>query len=254
MHIAVIIDGILAVILLGFVLWGLRRGLLLSLAGLLVFVLSLAGAYFLADALTDPATEAARPVVERFISSRVSAALQGAVSDAVTPEVPSAGGEDPPETASQPQDMGIPEDLSVLEQAERILTALGLGDRVGGDLLQKIEDTVRETSVSVLSAVTQNLLRSVMHTVLFLLSFLVLSLLLRLVTRILNLAMKLPGLNLLNALGGAVVGLAQGMLLLFLLFWALDRFGVRFSAQTIGDTWILQFFVTNGPLGFLSSL
>lgn len=248
MHIAVIIDGILLLVLLLFLFSGIHRGLFLSLAGLLVLIVSLAGAGFAANHFSGPVTEALRPTVEEWIVKRVD----GALVEQTMPEAPTVGQTE--ETPRLPQDLGIPEDLSVAEQARRILEALGLGERVREGLYEQVEETVRDTSVSVLSAVADNLLRSVVHTVLFLLSFAALTLVLHLVVRLLDLVLKLPGLHLLNALGGALVGLVQGGLVLFLAFWVLDRFGLRMTQETIGDTWLLQFFVTNGPLGFLSSL
>ncbi len=70
-----------------------------------------------------------------------------------------------------------------------------------------------------------------MHTVLFLLSFAVLTLVLRLVVKMFDLMARLPGIHMLNSLGGAAVGLAESVLILFLLFWVLDRFGVRFPVH-----------------------
>ena len=82
----------------------------------------------------------------------------------------------------------------------------------------------------------------------------VLTLVLRLVVKMLDLMARLPGIHMLNSLGGAAVGLAESVLILFLLFWVLDRFGVRIAQSTIDETYLLRFFVTEGPLGFLSVL
>ena len=71
---------------------------------------------------------------------------------------------------------------------------------------------------------------------------------------LLDLMARLPGIHMLNSLGGAAVGLAESVLILFLLFWVLDRFGVRIAQSTIDETYLLRFFVTEGPLGFLSVL
>ena len=70
----------------------------------------------------------------------------------------------------------------------------------------------------------------------------------------LDLVMKLPGLKLINALGGAVMGLIEGVLLLFLSVWVLRRLGVSFEAETLAKAHILRIFTANTPLDVISLL
>ena len=66
--------------------------------------------------------------------------------------------------------------------------------------------------------------------------------------------MKLPGLKLLNALGGAVAGLIEGILLLFLAVWVLRRLGVSFETEVLAEAHILRIFTANTPFDVLSLL
>ena len=66
------------------------------------------------------------------------------------------------------------------------------------------------------------------------------------------LTLKLPVLSGANALGGAVVGLVEGVLALFITVWFLRRFGVSFDTAWAADTMLLRFFTTNTPLGVLA--
>ena len=67
MHPAVIIDVILIGVLLAGLIAGAWRGLLASLAGLLVFIVALAGAAMIAGSFTQTAAEAVRPLLVRHI-------------------------------------------------------------------------------------------------------------------------------------------------------------------------------------------
>ncbi len=72
----VIIDAIAVAVLAGFAVLGAWKGLLRTLAGLLVLILSLAGAGIVASALSAPAAKLITPVIEKRIESRLEEALQ----------------------------------------------------------------------------------------------------------------------------------------------------------------------------------
>ena len=72
----VIIDAIAVAVLAGFAILGAWKGLLRTLAGLLVLVLSLAGAGIIASALSAPAAKLIAPVVEKRIESRLDEAMR----------------------------------------------------------------------------------------------------------------------------------------------------------------------------------
>ena len=63
----VIIDAIAVAVLAGFAILGAWKGLLRTLAGLLVLALSLAGAGIIASALSAPAAKLIAPVIEKRI-------------------------------------------------------------------------------------------------------------------------------------------------------------------------------------------
>ena len=54
--------------------------------------------------------------------------------------------------------------------------------------------------------------QSILYAALFLVSFVGLTILLKLLIRAMDLVLQLPGLHLVNALGGAVIGLIEGAL------------------------------------------
>ncbi|WP_312611837.1 CvpA family protein [Oscillibacter sp.] len=253
MKTAVIIDCILAALLLGFLIYGAWRGLFRSVVGLVIVVLALTGATFAARELTPMAVDLLRPVIESAISKRVDDAMSGGASSQaedvapVQPELPtkSTGG------GSSAAGSGG-EDSSLLRiQAGELLRLMGWDDTLTKSLSDKAAEKVRETGVSLAMAVADSVTESFVYMLIFALSFVALLLLLHLVAKALDVATKLPGIHFLNGLGGALIGLLQGALLIFLVVWLLRSTRVSFDAETVNQTYLLRFFVSNGPLDLL---
>lgn len=218
--------------LLAFVLYGAWRGLIRAVAGLMIAVLSLTGAVFTARELTPPVTELLRPVLESAVVQRVDEALSGA--DTADTEEPADGAE---------SGGGF--------QADQLLRMMGWDERLAQDLSDKVEERVRESGASLAAAVVDSLTESFVHMVLLVLSFLALTLVLHLVAKALDLAARLPGVHFLNGAGGALVGLVQGVLVLFLAVWLLRWLHALPDAALTEQTRLLRFFVTGSPLDLL---
>lgn len=192
-----IIDIIAAALLIGFTLYGAHRGLFRALAGLLILVLALVGARFVAEALTPPAARLASPVIERHIEKRLDEALSDTVGQ-------------------------LPEEIL----PEELLGLLGIAGSRLEDLAEQAREGVRETGASILSSVARSMAESLFYGVIYVLAFLLLAVVLNLAAKVLDLALKLPVLHGANALGGAAVGLAEGALAVFLLVLLMQRLGV----------------------------
>jgi hypothetical protein len=137
---------------------------------------------------------------------------------------------------------------------EDVLELLGIDTDVRESLAARAQETVRDTGVSVATAVVESVARSVIYGVLYTLAFAALTVLLHVLLGAMDLVLKLPGLNALNALGGGLVGLLEGVLLLFLAVWVLRRLGVSFDTETLAEAHILRIFTANTPLSVLSFL
>lgn len=226
----VIIDIAVVVILVIFTMLGARRGLLRAVAGLVIAVMALVGAALAAGALADPVTGVVSPLIARHITQQVDAAMEEHSA-----QMPEAGEEDP-------------------EGIEALLALVGLDSDVRASVTERVQETVRDTGVSVATAVVESMTRSVVYGALFLLAFVGLTVLLRVLLKAMDLVLQLPGLHLLNTLGGGAVGLIQGALVLFLAIWILRRLGVSFETEALSSAHILGFFTANTPLSALSFL
>ena len=230
----VIIDIVVAAVLLGFAVYGGKRGLFRALSGLLAVVVALVGAGIIAATFTTPVTKVVTPLIAGHIEEKVenAMAVQSAGSGVQMPE---ADTEDP----SAIQDL---------------LAILGLDDEVRSRLAEEVQEKVRDTGASIAAAVVESMARSFIYGTLYILSFAVLLLLMKVLIGAMDLVLKLPLLRGINTLGGAAVGLVEGALLLFLAVWVLRRMGVSFETEALAEAHILRIFTANTPLGVLSHL
>lgn len=238
MNAPVIIDMIVVLILLGFLAWGARRGLVRTAASLLILAAALIGAGIVANTLTPVAGRVLQPVIERQVEKRVDEAL-----NAVRPEKPHLKDDGALPSSSEGGEASL----------EELLSLLGIDADPASAITERAEALVRDEGVDLLTAVIRSVANSILHAALFCLSFVLLLIALKLLAGVLDLAAKLPGLHTLNALGGGAVGLVQGALALFLAVWVLRRFGVSFEAAA-DQTVLLRFFATHTPLSALSAL
>ena len=227
MTVPVIIDAVVVLILVGFTVIGARRGLLQTLAGLVIVVVALVGAGMIATTFSGPVAKLAAPLIEKQIEKKIDAAM-----------AESAPAESSPTTEDS--------------QLEEILSLLGLDTVVRDSMAEKAKDTVRDTGVSVAAAVVTSIAQSIIYGVLYILSFVALTVLLHVLFKAMGLLTKLPGIHSLNALGGGLLGLIEGALLLFLAVWAARRLGVSFEAEPFASAHILAVFTTHTPLSVLT--
>ena len=221
----VIIDVIMAVVLIAAVIYGAHRGLFRALAGLAVVIVALVGAAIIANTLAAPAARLVTPLIREQIETKVDEAM-----------------------ARQSQEVQMPEeDVDEGFAIEDLLALMGLDEDVRNSLASQTQEKIQDTGVSLVMAVVESLAQSILYAALFLVFFVGLTILLKLLIRAMDLVLQLPGLHLVNSLGGAVIGLIEGALVLFLAIWVLRRFGVSFETDTVSATHILRFFATHTP-------
>ena len=126
----VIIDAIAVAVLALFGILGAWKGLLRTLAGLLVVVLSLAGAGVIASALSAPAAKLIAPVIEKRIEARLDEAIQ-----------------------EQLPERGQAETLPLAE----LLDLLGVDQARRDALADRAEQSVRDTGASLAAALDASL-------------------------------------------------------------------------------------------------
>jgi len=207
------IDIVIAVVLIAFTAAGWKHGLIRTLVGLAAMVLAVG--------LSSQIARAAAPeIVDRYLRPATYAAIEERAQELAKGEEASSV-EDLRQDLNQVLD-AIPNDF-IREKAQDALDGLlPQGEPLGGALLAPLEELGRDMADRVLDTLVQDVLRSILCAALFV----ILSAVFRIVARALRIVEKLPGVRQLNELGGALAGLAKGLVLVCLALWVLCHTGV----------------------------
>ena len=200
-----IADGLVLAVLLIFACIGARRGLILSLCGLLAFVVAFLGASFAARTLS--------PVVADALEPRFAAAIEEQLNESIRQQAEAGEA-----AVLSPDDVPLEGVLDALREMGFYETLINTVDRA-------VESGMTAVAASAAAAVAAAIAQSAAYLILFLLGFFLILLAWRLLSRALDLVARLPGLHFLNKTGGALFGLVQGCIILFVAAWLLQFFG-----------------------------
>lgn len=198
----VILDLILLLILGLCVANGARRGLALTLCGLVSILVALAGAKVAADFFS--------PAVEEIIAPRISSVVEVKLEKGVEHALDEAGDD-------------------AQKNLNGILSLFG-----GNETYDAITDQIQSSIQSGLAPglqTAQQLAHPIAWWAVFVVAFFLVQLLWNLVSKALNLVAKLPVLNLFNRLMGGGLGLLKGLLIVGIISIAILRFGLVTSVE-----------------------
>ena len=219
-----IIDLVLAAVLLGFVVLGAVRGLYRSLAGLLVLVLAIAGATWLTETCAAGVEDVLRPVLTERMEKIVSEALMEE-DEGVTAKI---------------EDLADTEPILAVEQ---FLRRFGWEGDLGETLRESTESALTDVEKVLASALVESVLPLVVSAVLKTVFFLLLLVVLRLVFRLLQpLIEHLPVVRQFNKLLGAAAGFIQGVIVIYVAFWFLERLGLA-GSELMAQSYLLSLFM-----------
>lgn len=226
-----IADGLVLAVLLIFACIGARRGLILSLCGLLAFVVAFLGASFAARTLSPAVADALEP--------RFAAAIEEQLNESIRQQAEAGEA-----AVLSPDDVPLEGVLDALREMGFYETLINTVDRA-------VESGMTAAAASAAAAVAAAIAQSAAYLILFLLGFFLILLAWRLLSRALDLVARLPGLHFLNKTGGALFGLVQGCIILFVAAWLLQFFGQMLPRELVEQTVLLKFFMTTNPFSLL---
>ncbi len=228
----IIYDLVILAVLVLFALWGMRRGLILTLFSLVALLVAFVGALLVSNFWSSSVAGWLQPLLQPATTSAVEAALPDTIADA---ELPLEDLIILLDDADLPLGLnGFLADLQ--EEGVPILSSGSLTESLSASLAAKLANAIAQVG-------------------LFLLSFLLILILWRLLGRTLNLVARLPGLHLLNKLGGIVLGAFRGGVLLLICAWLVRwLWSDLIPAEAVEQSRLLHFFMTTDPLEIFSSL
>jgi len=211
---SLIIDLILIAIV-AFCAWnGYRKGFIMGISGILALIVAFYGAQIIADTYSQEFNSMLKPFVNGIVDSAVAKVQEENVG------------------AFNEEDVyGVTYDalgnLGILKSAAQ---------DIAEDIAEKVErtgQTMREEIVGVLCSKIAYILTAVVVFLLILIVFTV-------ITNILNLAFKLPGLEFINELFGALFGFAKGAVIVVAIAWIMRYLGVLVDEDIINKTMLLE--------------
>ena len=231
-----IFDLIIIAVLIVFALLGAQRGLILSLCGLLAMLVAFVGAGFAARALSPAVADFLEPRFAGAIEEQLNEQIQNSqVQNDLTAET----GEVTP-------------DALPLQDVLDALRDMGFYETLIDSIDKAVEAGMTEVAASAAAQVAAAIAESAAYLIIFLVGFILILLVWKLISHALDLVAKLPGLHFLNKSLGALFGLVQACIVLFIAAWLLQFLGAVFPPDAVEKTYLLKFFMTTNPFALLS--
>ncbi|MFR4561814.1 MAG: CvpA family protein [Flavonifractor plautii] len=228
-----IADGLILAVLLLFALVGAHRGFILSLCGLLAVLVAFVGASFAAHPL---------PHGGGCLRAQFASAIEEQLNASIQQQVAEEGS-----AALSPDDVPLDGVLNALRE-------MGFYETLVNTVDKAVENGMTSVAASAAAAVAAAIAQSAAYLILFLLGFALILIAWKLISHALDLVARLPGLHFLNKTCGALFGLVQACVLLFVAAWLLQFFGHVLPESLVNQTHLLKFFMTTNPLSLLSGL
>ena len=219
--------AILAVLAL--FLWrGYAKGFILTLCGFLAIFVALIGASILSNALAEPVAKTMEPVIAHRIQDALAQAIEETDFISVDGSI-----------------VQTPEELPLHEVIQQ-LTESKLYQNFAASFQAAVDSGAAEITTNAARSIAHFAAVQIARTVIFSVSFFAILIAWFFLSHALDLVAKLPVLNSVNQLAGGAVGLAKGVLLLFIAAWLFKDSFV--PPEAVEQTYLLKFFCTVNPL------
>jgi uncharacterized membrane protein required for colicin V production len=222
-----IILDLLLIGILALCVWnGYRKGLILGISGILALVVAFYGANLIAETYSSEFTS----MVEPFIAGLVDKAV-----DETTDDENAAVGE-------------IADAEQVYHISYESLKRLGILKSAASNLADELKEEVDQIGGRLKTAMIHKLSVTLSYVAVLVIVFLLIVILFTVIANLVNLAFKLPGLELINDIGGAVFGLLKGLIFLFAIAWLIRFLGFIIPESTLNKTIVLKWLMVNNPI------
>lgn len=211
---------------------GYKRGLILSVFCILAIIVSIYGANLLSTTYSYEVIDALRPFASGYVETTIN--------DKVRSEYDIAG----VETASISVDDYLaahPDEIQPF--CRSTFEHLGIHEKTAGRLAAETEEYAAKQEMDIRDALVEVLCLRITYVAGFILAFILLLIILTVLGNLPNLSFKIPDMDVLNDIGGLVLGIIQGLLFCFIITWALRFTGIILPQETLGESAILSWFM-----------
>jgi uncharacterized membrane protein required for colicin V production len=217
---------------LAFCVWqGYRKGLILTVAGVLIIFISAFLAGKAAAAYAEPVSERLYPIMSWLADDAIDEATRG---------------------RGRVNELTNIKDIE--DVARRTFETLGISEHETTTLVDRVLSNFSLSGQTVSEAISHTVLYVASYALICLFAFILFMVGLTLLIHFLAAVFKLPVLNLVDKIGGSAAGLMYGLLILSALGWAVRYLGIIASPELVEGTTFLRFFYNNNMLAGLLSL
>lgn len=222
-----IIDLILIAIILICGWSGYKKGIIMGVGGILVILVSLFAANLVSNSFSYELVPVMRPFASGYLESTVTDEEEGVLVtmgyDADGYSLTDLVQEDPQLAKSICQEAYL---------------RIGLAEDAASTLADEALDYAETNERDLLSSMAEVLCQRLAKVLCVTLAFLLILIILTVIGNLPNLSFKLPNLELVNDIGGAVLGVITGILFCILIAWCLRYLGLVFGVGKLDETWI----------------
>lgn len=228
-----VIDLVLLGILIVCVWGGYKKGIIMGVGGILCIIVAVYGANLLANSFSYDVVPALKPFANGYTETMMNG------SDSVVMKRMGWDG-----TTYRAEDLVEMYPNRRLEFCSTCYQVLGFDENLSDRMAEKAVTYARESGVGIRAAVGQILCETVSYAACFLVAFLLIEIILTVIGNLPNLSYKLPRLDILNDIVGALLGLVTGLMFCAILVWALRFMGKLIGTDTLSATriggWLLK--------------
>ncbi len=233
MAIKAIIDLVLLGILIICVWSGYKKGIIMGVGGILCIIVAIYGANLLANSFSYDVVPALKPFANGYTET-----LIGGSDSAVMKRMGWDG------STYSAEDLVEMYPDRRLEFCSTCYQVLGIDESTADIMAERAVTYKRESGSSMRAAVGQILCETVSYAGCFIIAFLLIVIILTVIGNLPNLSYKLPRLDLVNDIVGALLGLVTGLMFCAVLVWALKFMGMLIGSDTLAATriggWLLE--------------
>lgn len=229
-HMKAIIDIVLLIIIALCTWNGYKRGLVGGIAGILAIVVALFGGSLLSSAYAHEVVPALEPFVDGYISS------QNQRADIL--ESMGYGDSDLSLEDILAQDSSLRYDY-----AYECFVKVGIYEKHSDYLAEKSVRYAEQNGTNMTAAVVAVLCDTITYVGALIVAFLLILIFLIAIANIGNLSFRLPNMENLDEVGGAILGFGKGFIYCILLSWVLSFLGILIGSGTMSHITLGRFFL-----------
>ena len=225
-----ILDIVLLIIVALCTWGGYKRGLIGGVAGILAIVIALFGGSLLSSAYAHEVVPALEPFVDGYIDSQVT-------RDEVLKNMGYGN------TDLSVEDILAQDSSLRYDYAYECMLQVGVYPDRAEELADRAVAYANENMTGMTEAVVAILCDTATYVIGMTLGFLLIIIFLTAIANIGNLSFRLPNMELLDEIGGAVLGFVKGLLYCILFSWVLSFLGLIIGKETLEHTTLARFFL-----------